>query len=273
MSNAITLPTTGAAISTNWMWGAIGVLGISTLAMGAALVQMRQAAPAADVVMAAAPQQLEEVIQPTTPVASLPAPALPAVTVTKPAQTNSQKVASKTIEGKKPAIAPMESAPAAPKTVAKTAPAPAEDGIDWNSRAQPGADEGVAAAKPAPLPAPVCAVCGTVESVTPVQRELASGSGAGAIAGAVLGGVIGNQMGQGMGKDIATVIGMAAGGWAGNNVEKQMKKETVYQVTVRMEDRSTRTIEQKTPLAVGTRVTVDGNTLSPAANSGARTAV
>jgi hypothetical protein len=43
-----------------------------------------------------------------------------------------------------------------------------------------------------------------------------------------------------------------------------MKKETVYQVQVRMEDGGTRTFEQATPTAVGAKVVVEGNVLQPA---------
>ena len=43
-----------------------------------------------------------------------------------------------------------------------------------------------------------------------------------------------------------------------------MKKETVYQVQVRMEDGSTRTVEQATPASVGAKVIVEGHTLQPA---------
>jgi outer membrane lipoprotein SlyB len=109
---------------------------------------------------------------------------------------------------------------------------------------------------------PLCVNCGVVESVTPIQRE-GSGSGLGAVAGAVLGGVLGNQVGGGDGKTAATVLGVFGGSIAGNAVEKQMKKDTVYEVRVRMENGSTRTLEQITPASVGTRVIVDGNTLQP----------
>jgi outer membrane lipoprotein SlyB len=112
-------------------------------------------------------------------------------------------------------------------------------------------------------PAPVCAVCGTVESVNATQREPASGSGVGVIAGAAIGGLLGNQVGGGTGKDLATIAGMVGGGWAGNTVEKKMKRETVYEVGVRMEDGTLRRLEQKSSVAVGTRVTVEGGKLSP----------
>jgi outer membrane lipoprotein SlyB len=110
----------------------------------------------------------------------------------------------------------------------------------------------------------ICGVCGTVESVTPFEREAAQGSGIGAIAGAALGGLVGNQFGGGTGKDLATIAGMVGGGFAGNSVEKKMKKETVYEVKVRMEDGSLRKLEQKASIGVGTRVTVEGGKLTPA---------
>ena len=43
-----------------------------------------------------------------------------------------------------------------------------------------------------------------------------------------------------------------------------MRKETVYQMRVQMEDGSTRTVEQSTPATVGANVTVEGNTLQAA---------
>jgi outer membrane lipoprotein SlyB len=52
------------------------------------------------------------------------------------------------------------------------------------------------------------------------------------------------------------------GGLAGNAAEKNMKKVIHYAVTVRMEDGSTRTVQQSTPASAGAQVTVDGNTLN-----------
>ncbi|MFM2253601.1 MAG: hypothetical protein RJB68_1938, partial [Pseudomonadota bacterium] len=97
---------------------------------------------------------------------------------------------------------------------------------------------------------------------------------AGAVAGAVLGGLVGNQFGGGDGKALATIAGVLGGGWAGNTVEKRLKKDTVYQVDVRMEDGSLRTVEQSTAPTIGQAVTLDGNRISPASaasdrNSGA----
>ena len=108
-------------------------------------------------------------------------------------------------------------------------------------------------------PLPFCANCATVEAATPIQRESA-GSGVGAVAGGVLGAVVGNQVGGG-GKTAATILGALGGGWAGNEVEKRIKKVTVYDVRVRMEDGATRSFELATPVASGAKVTVEGNGL------------
>jgi len=122
----------------------------------------------------------------------------------------------------------------------------------------------------APAPRPVaCADCGTVEAVTPVQRQgdvngVAVGDttiGLGTVAGGVVGGLLGNQVGGGSGKTAMTVLGAAGGAFAGNQIEKNMKKVTVYQVRVRMNDGSTRNVEVSSSIPVGSRVIVEGKNL------------
>ena len=83
------------------------------------------------------------------------------------------------------------------------------------------------------------------------------------MAGGVLGALVGQQFGQGSGKTATTVIGAVGGGVAGHEVEKRMKKVTVYQVQLRMDDGSTRTMDLSTPVGVGTRVRIEGNNLHP----------
>lgn len=128
----------------------------------------------------------------------------------------------------------------------------------------------VVAQAPAAAPRPVvCADCGTVEAVTAVQRQgevngVAVGNttvGLGTVAGGVIGGLLGNQVGGGNGKTAMTVLGAAGGAFAGNQVEKNMKKVTVYQVRVRMNDGSTRNVEVSSSIPVGSRVIVEGNNL------------
>lgn len=121
--------------------------------------------------------------------------------------------------------------------------------------------------------ASACAHCGTVEAVTAVQRQgqvngVAVGNttvGLGTVAGGVVGGLLGNQMGGGNGKTAMTVLGVAGGAFAGNTIEKNMNKVTVYQMRVRMHNGSVRTIEQANAVATGSRVVVEGNTVRPVA--------
>ena len=117
--------------------------------------------------------------------------------------------------------------------------------------------------------AAACANCGTVEAVTAVQREgkvngVAVGNttiGLGTVAGGVLGGLLGHQVGGGNGKNAATLLGAAGGAYAGNTIEKNMKKVTVYDVRVRMADGSHRNLDISTAPAIGSRVIVEGNNL------------
>ncbi len=124
--------------------------------------------------------------------------------------------------------------------------------------------------------AAVCADCGTVQSVTAVERQgqvngVAVGNttiGIGTVAGGVLGGLLGNQVGNGNGKTVATVLGAAGGAYAGNAVEKNMKKVTVYDVRVRMDDGSMRNMDISTAVPVGSKVIVEGKNLRLATANG-----
>lgn len=142
-----------------------------------------------------------------------------------------------------------------------------------NSMAAPSSPKPVAVVKPPagqakPLVAPVgsvkskpvCMDCATVTEVIPIERE-GEAKGVGAVAGGVLGALVGNQFGKGQGKDVATIIGAVGGGIAGNQVEKKMKKVTVYQVRLRMDDGGIQGLEQTEPIGVGARVRLQGNTL------------
>lgn len=244
-----------------YLWAAIGVLGAATLSLGAVLLnpQWRPADTAAP--------------QPVSPVAVQATIAAPVVAPTPPVALPDslgagEAVVPSGVSEKKGASAPVNTAQAAPKkialkpaaTPAKAAtvpPPPPESPVvtsEWPA-------EPVAPAAPAKAAKALCARCGTVQSVTPVQREPAKGSGVGVLVGGALGGLLGNQVGDGTGKTVATVLGAVGGGWAGNEVEKRIKKETVYQVTVRMQDGSVRQLEQRESIAVGAAVTVEGDTI------------
>ncbi|HET9976380.1 MAG TPA: glycine zipper 2TM domain-containing protein [Burkholderiaceae bacterium] len=133
-------------------------------------------------------------------------------------------------------------------------------------------DETAADNKPAPVQAQrparaptrtavaACTNCGVVAAVTPV-RQKGEASGVGAVGGAVVGGLLGSAVGKGDGRKVATVLGAVGGGYAGNEIEKRHKATTVYQVRVRMNDGTTRTVTQSTAPAVGAKVKVEGSTL------------
>ena len=107
-----------------------------------------------------------------------------------------------------------------------------------------------------------CADCGTVESVTAIETAGQS-NGTGAVIGGVLGGVLGNQVGGGRGKDVATVAGVVGGALAGNSIEKNRNSTTRYQVRVRLDDGSSRTMTVNSASAqTGDRVRVDGDNFS-----------
>jgi outer membrane lipoprotein SlyB len=226
-------PGQQAASASKPLWAAVGILGVAVLAMGATMIyQMRNPpAPAAPVALAA------------------PQAAAPAAPPAAAAATAADDLAEK------PVAAPAKPAPVPAKKVVKPTPKP----VPAPSYA------GVAPA-PAPYPAPapvaVCHVCGAVESVTPVERSTKpAGVGIGTVAGGVLGAVLGNQVGHGGGRTAATILGAVGGGFAGNAIEGHVRKETVYQVGVRMEDGSHRLVEVARPPNVGSRVTVEGSVL------------
>ena len=120
---------------------------------------------------------------------------------------------------------------------------------------------------PAKQAAPTCTNCGVVESVQAVQQK-GEGTGLGAVAGGVVGGAVGNQMGKGNGRTAMTVLGAIGGGVAGHEIEKRARAETVYSVRVRMNDGTLRTVTHQEPLAVGARVTVNGQTVGLAQSKG-----
>ncbi|HEY8887072.1 MAG TPA: glycine zipper 2TM domain-containing protein [Gallionella sp.] len=106
----------------------------------------------------------------------------------------------------------------------------------------------------------VCANCGVVISINPVETE-GQGSGLGVIAGGVLGGLLGNQVGNGSGRDLATLAGAVGGAVAGNKIEKNAKKATSYDITVKMDNGETRTFNQVTApsLAIDQTVKIEND--------------
>ncbi len=113
-------------------------------------------------------------------------------------------------------------------------------------------------------PVPVCLNCGTVVAVNAVEVK-GEASGVGAVAGGVAGLVVGNQIGKGKGKTLAKIAGAAGGAYAGHQIEKNMKKTTQYEIAVRMDDGTTRTMTQASNngLAAGSKVKIVDNAIVP----------
>lgn len=157
-----------------------------------------------------------------------------------------------------------KSAPEAPRDQARPGveTQPAKTGAHTSAKTGQASGGGTVAVPSSSSSKTRCADCATVTAVTPVERE-GQATGAGAVAGGVLGALVGNQFGGGDGKTATTIIGAVGGGMAGNEVEKRMKKVVAYQVQLRMDDGSARTLEQAAPVSVGARVRVENGALTP----------
>lgn len=125
------------------------------------------------------------------------------------------------------APAPQPSVPAPERDFAGTAPPPPV----------------VQAQAPVETPKPVPAgILGVVESVREISTPAAESNGVGPIAGGIAGAVIGNQFGKGMGRNVATVLGAAAGAFGGKEIEKRARATKHWEVHVRLDDGSSRTV-------------------------------
>ncbi len=264
MNTAIQTPATvasGQALASSGnkpLWAAVGLLSAAVLAMGGTMLY-RQGAQSA--VTAA-------------PVAALAAPAA-GLRTALPLPLASNDVADDMVEkpaaaAKKVLVKPVHRPAPAPRyasisPVSRAASYPSNNPSNYPSSYPTSQPSNQQVAYP---PASVCATCGLVESVTAVERPgKPSPISVGSVAGGVIGAALGNQVGRGNGRTLATVLGAVGGGFAGHAIEGQVRKETVYQVGVRMEDGSRRTLESATAPAVGSRVTVDGNGLQSQSGS------
>jgi outer membrane lipoprotein SlyB len=82
----------------------------------------------------------------------------------------------------------------------------------------------------------LCDRCGVVTQVRTVKRK-GDASGVGAVGGAVAGGVIGKKTTD---STIGTAGGAVVGGLLGHEIEKRVKRRTVWETRVTMKDGRTR---------------------------------
>jgi len=195
--------------------------------------------------------------QATDPVAAVTAapaapPVVAAASEVKPAPDSKPAPQPKPAAGKTVAPKPIE----APKTIEEPVR------VAYEPPAPP------RVAEPAPVAAApaVCHDCGVVASVRTIEQP-GEGSGIGAVAGGVAGGAVGSQFGKGKGQIVGTVIGAVGGAIAGHQVERHVvRKQTQYEITVRLDDGTTRTIVQTTEPAwrPGDQVRVIGSEIRSA---------
>jgi len=143
---------------------------------------------------------------------------------------------------------------AAPPAPTPVPPATADDRADLRTAPAPERNARVVSAAPSGR-------LGSIERIEPI-RQRPQGTGTGAVLGGVAGAVIGNQFGHGLGRAAMTGVGAAGGAVAGNNIERNVRKQVVgYRVHVRLDNGRTRTFQrsQVGNLHVGDRVRVDGN--------------
>jgi outer membrane lipoprotein SlyB len=231
-----------------WIGG--GLMALTIVALATALVmrggnsgaETQAQLAATPAVTAPAPATAPAVVAPTAqePVAQAPAVEQAPVhhTVRHTAPSHSTTTTTSTGSG---------TSPAANTTVASTGTSPAPV---------------VNSAPPAPA-APVCTTCGVVDSYDTVQVA-GEANGVGAVAGGVGGAVLGSQIAGRHNKTLGGVIGAIGGGLLGNAIEKHERTTTMYDVHVRMNDGSMRTVRQATQPQVGAHVNIEGNTLHAA---------
>jgi outer membrane lipoprotein SlyB len=101
----------------------------------------------------------------------------------------------------------------------------------------------------APKPVPA-GVLGVVESVREVKTPAEKSNGVGPIAGGVGGAVLGSQIGKEFGgkgfRNVLTVLGAAGGAFAGKEVERNMRATKHWEVDVRLDDGTQRTLTSET---------------------------
>ena len=96
-------------------------------------------------------------------------------------------------------------------------------------------------------PRPLPGVLGVVESVREISKPAEKSNGVGPIAGGVAGAVVGNQFGHGTTKSILTILGAAGGAFAGKEIETNVRSTKHWEVNVRLDDGSYRTLTSEQP--------------------------
>ena len=107
-----------------------------------------------------------------------------------------------------------------------------------------------------------CPDCGVVQSVNAVKAK-GKPNYLGAIAGGVAGAALGSQVGKGDGNTAATVVGAVGGAVAGREIEKQVRSTTRYDVVVKLNNGTLKTVsfDADPGFKTGSKVKLSGETL------------
>ena len=184
--------------------------------------------PERPAIVAAAPAAEPAAVAPAAPAASS-APVAPAAAVPVPPAAATRTAAVSHHKKAKPKVA--DEIPASP------APHPVAGGVPPDYVPPP-----VAASAPA---VPPCVDCGVIANVREVTNE-GKPSGLGAVLGGLAGGVLGSNVGRGNTRTLASIAGAVGGGMLGHSIEKSQGRTTSYEVSLRMDDGSNRTIAAET---------------------------
>lgn len=205
-----------------WVAGiSVTLLSLAGIASLTGLLPVKTApTPERPAIVAAGPAA-EPVATPVVPATSVAATPAPVVAVAKTSPAIHQAPAKKKVEREIPA------SPAA-------LPPPAGSGVPPDYVPSP-----ATASAPAP-----CLDCGVVSNVRQVTNE-GKPTGAGAVIGGLAGAALGSNIGSGNTRTVASIAGAVGGGLLGNSIEKSQRQTTGYEVTLRMEDGSTRTISSE----------------------------
>ena len=150
-----------------------------------------------------------------------------------------------------PAVRPRPAKKPADPVIRTSVPEPVRDFAQEDftrDQPEPLAQAPVVDAQPRPAPVaqapavqPKCLDCGTVEAVREIEQK-GEGSWIGPVAGGVGGAILGKQMGKGTGNTIMTILGAAGGAYAGHEIEKHVRSTKRWEVSVRLDDGSVRSL-------------------------------
>ncbi|HYP34035.1 MAG TPA: glycine zipper 2TM domain-containing protein [Burkholderiaceae bacterium] len=129
-----------------------------------------------------------------------------------------------------------------------------------NSQLPPRADRDADVRQNQRVAAAPCADCGVVEAVTEVKVQ-GQTNGVGVLAGGATGALLGNRIAGNNNRTLGGVVGAVGGGLIGNAIEKHQRQGIAYDVNVRMEDGTLRTVREATAPAIGAKVRVESDGL------------